>query len=62
VPTLAIHLATDPGRNAPRGAHVNVVTAARPGARRGRARTAPSGEVSVAAVERAVQSMLERSR
>ena len=58
-PTLAIYLSTDAERNSPRGARVNVVTAARAGARYGRARTGPAGEVGTAAVMAALDGMLD---
>jgi heptosyltransferase-1 len=57
-PTVAVFLNTDPERNGPRGACVNVVTAARTGARQGRARTGSEGDVTVGEVEAAVAALL----
>jgi len=58
-PTVAVFVATDPERNGPRGARVTILSAARAGARRGRARTAVAGEVPVEAVAGAVRDRLE---
>jgi heptosyltransferase-1 len=54
VATVAIFVATDPERNGPRGHRVEVVKAARTGARGGRARSGATGEASVADVYDAV--------
>jgi heptosyltransferase I len=58
MPTVAIYLNTDPERNGPRGARVNVVTAARVGARYGRARTSRAGEIGVEEVMSALNALL----
>lgn len=57
VPTVAVFLATDPRRNGPRGERVAVVSAAREGARRGRARTGSAREVAVAEVLATVEAL-----
>ncbi|HPC83216.1 MAG TPA: lipopolysaccharide heptosyltransferase I [Thermoanaerobaculaceae bacterium] len=57
VPTVAVFLATDPGRNGPRGARVAVVSAARGGARRGRARTGAAREVDPGEVLAALREL-----
>ena len=61
-PTVAVMLATDPARNAPRGRHVEVVSGATSGATRGRARTRPTATVEVADVVDAVIRLLNRRR
>ncbi len=58
VPTVAVFLATDPTRNAPRGARVAVVSSAPAGATRGRAYTARGGDVPVQPVDNALQRLL----
>ena len=58
VPTVAVFLTSDAGRNGPRGACVNVVTAARTGARHGRARTGRQGDIAVEEVAAAVTALL----
>lgn len=58
VPTVAVFLATDPRRNGPRGDRVTVVSAAREGARRGRARTEAGRQIGVHEVLAAVDTML----
>lgn len=57
VPTVAVFLATDPLRNGPRGDRVAVVSAAREGARRGRARTGAAREVGAGEVLAAVHAL-----
>ncbi len=59
VPTVAVFVATDPERNGPRGRRVQVVTAARTGARGGRARSGALGEVGVDDVLAALLQALE---
>jgi lipopolysaccharide heptosyltransferase I len=59
VPTTAVFVATDPERNGPRGRRVRVVTAARSGARAGRARSGTLREVAVAEVLDALLQLLE---
>jgi heptosyltransferase-1 len=61
VPTVAIFVATDPGRNGPRGMRVRVVSAGVGRTRRGSARTTLAGEVAVDAVFRIVGEELEFS-
>lgn len=56
--TVAVMVATDPRRNAPRGRRVTVLNGAVGTARRGRARTARGADVSVDEVERAVLAEL----
>lgn len=58
VPTLGIFLATDPVRNGPRGRVTAVVSAARPGSRRGRARTGLAGVLGVEEVLAAAEHLL----
>lgn len=58
VPTVAVFVATDPERNGPRGRCVRIVSAARTGARGGRARSAAMGEASVAEVLDALTAVL----
>lgn len=57
IPTVAVFLRTDPERNGPRGSAVRVLTAAAGRARRGRARTALRGSVSVEQVLSAVMDL-----
>ncbi len=58
VPTVAVHVATDAARNGPRGRRVAVLSAARGGARRGRARTGGAGRVSADEVFEALSGLL----
>lgn len=58
VPTVAIHTVTDPQRNGPRGARVGIVSGARPGAARGRARTGPARDVRPDEVLDTLRSLL----
>jgi heptosyltransferase I len=58
VPTVAIFVATDPERNGPRGRRVRIVSAARTGAQRGRARSGALGEATVAEVFDALVDVL----
>jgi heptosyltransferase-1 len=60
VPTLGIFLATDPVRNGPRGLITAVVSAARSGSRRGRARTGAEGVVGVGEALAAAARLLAR--
>ncbi|MEW5876489.1 MAG: lipopolysaccharide heptosyltransferase I [Acidobacteriota bacterium] len=57
-PTVAVHVATDPARNAPRGPRVAVVSGARTGASRGRAATGAARPVEVGEVLSALQGLL----
>jgi heptosyltransferase-1 len=61
VATVAIFLATDPERNGPRGRRVQVVKAARTGARGGCARSGAMGEASVAEVFDAVMRAMSET-
>jgi heptosyltransferase-1 len=58
VPTVAVFVATDPERNGARGRHVRIVSSARPGAYRGRARSGVLGEVAVEEVFDALVDVL----
>jgi heptosyltransferase-1 len=60
VATVSIFVATDPERNGPRGQRVEVVKAARTGARAGRARSGATGEASVAEVFEAVMRAIRK--
>lgn len=57
-PTVAVHVATDPQRNGPRGPRVAVVSGARSGAVRAKAATGPARQVEVREVEAALQRLL----
>jgi len=61
VPTVAVFLTTDPERNGPRGPRVRIVSGARGGATRGRARTAGAAAVPVADVLAALDTGLQRA-
>ena len=59
VPTIGVHLTTDPLRNGPLGDHTAFVSAARPGrGRRGSATTGRSRPVTTEEIENAVDGML----
>ncbi len=60
-PTVALHLATDPQRNAPRGPRVAVVSGARCGATRGKAATGAARPVAVDEVVVALQGVLAKA-
>lgn len=60
-PTVAIHTATDPERNAPRGPRVAVVSGAHSGARRGKAATGAARPVEVEEVVLALQGVLAKA-
>jgi heptosyltransferase-1 len=59
VPTVAVHVATDAGRNAARGPRVNVVTGARSGGLGGGARTGRARAVTADEVHAALADLLE---
>lgn len=59
-PTVAVHVATDPQRNAPRGPRVAVVSGARPGAGRGKAATGVARPVAVEEVGAALADFLAK--
>lgn len=59
-PTVAVHVATDPERNAPRGPRVAVVSGAHSGAVRGKAATGAARPVEVEEVELALQGVLAK--
>lgn len=59
-PTVAVHVATDPRRNAPRGPRVAVVSGARSGASRGRATTGAARPVAVEDVVAALTPFLQK--
>jgi heptosyltransferase-1 len=60
-PTLAVHLATDPVRNGPRGPRVAVASGAKTGARRGRAATGWQRPVGVEEVSGLLHRLLAES-
>lgn len=60
-PTVAVHVATDPARNAPRGPRVAVVSGAKAGASRGKAATGTVRLVEVAEVLSALQEVFTNS-
>lgn len=60
-PTVAVHVATDPERNAPRGPRVAVVSGARLGAVRGKAATGAARQVDVQEVAAALQELLAKA-
>jgi len=62
VPTVAVFVATDPERNGARGRRVRIVSAARPGAQRGRASSGALGEASVDEVFDALVGVLGGAR
>ncbi len=62
VPTVAVFVATDPERNGARGRRVRIVSSARPGAQRGRARSGVLGEATVEEVFDALVDVLGGAR
>jgi heptosyltransferase I len=58
IPTVAVHLTTDPERNGARGPRVHLVAGARASATRGGARTGRAREVTVAEVMEATAALL----
>lgn len=58
VPTVALHLTTDPARNGPRGARVTTVDATEGIAERGRARVRAAREIGDAEVMAAIDALL----
>lgn len=59
-PTVAVHVATDPQRNAPRGPRVAVVSGARSGAQGGKAATGTARPVEVSEVFLALVQLLAK--
>jgi len=62
VPTVAVFVATDPERNGTRGRRVRIVSSARAGAERGRARSGALGEATVDEVFAALVDVLGAAR